>query len=444
MTLFLRPYFGSSKKFELINIKAKSHIIKYGRNGNWTMNVYTARQAILDRRQRVVAYELLFRDGPDNVFPDIDPHEATSKLIIRTQLNDGLNAITQGKPALINFPEESLHSEMIKLLPNKQVVIEILEDVKPSEKLYKRCQSLFHRGYRLAFDDFVYRPEWEPYLKFVRLIKVDIQRTPFDQLEPLFRAVKSRKNIKLLAEKVETQAEYQQAKEMGFNFFQGYYFCQPEMQVAKDIDASYLMISRLFYAATREDVNINEVVRYFERDTGLTYKLLRFVNSGSLPIVEDIASIKQAVVYIGNNQLRKLVALLANAMTVSHKPRELVRMSVHRARFCELVAMRKSPSMQETAFLCGLFSLLDAILDKPLTDVLYSLPLDQDIRDALCSEQPSMLRAMLLTIKSYEEGHWYKTERLAEQLRMDYTQVEQLNLQALLWSEQYQSLIGQN
>ncbi|UPW20005.1 HDOD domain-containing protein [Agarivorans sp. TSD2052] len=406
------------------------------------MNVYTARQAIFDRRQRVVAYELLFRDGPENVFPDIDPHEATSKLIVRTQLNDGLKAITQGKPALINFSEESLHSEIIKLLPYKQVVIEILETVKPSEKLYKRCQSLFHRGYRLAFDDFVYKDEWEPYLKFIRLIKVDIQRTPFEQLESLFAAVKKRKNIKLLAEKVETQQEYLKASELGFNFFQGYYFCKPEMQLSKDLDASYLMISRLFYAATKEDVNVSEVVRYFERDTGLTYKLLRFVNSGNLPIIDDITSIKQAVVYIGNAQLRKLVALLASAMSVSHKPRELVRMSVHRARFCELVAMRKSPAMREAAFLCGLFSLLDAILDKPLYDLLYSLPLDQEIRDALCSEQPSILRSMLLTIKSYEQGHWYLTERLAVQLRMDYSQVEQLNLQALLWSEQYQSMIA--
>ncbi|WP_427977643.1 EAL and HDOD domain-containing protein [Agarivorans sp.] len=405
------------------------------------MNVYTARQAILDRRQRVVAYELLFRDGPENVYPDVDPHEATSKLIIRTQLNEGILAVTQGKPALINFPEQSLYSDMVHLLPNKQVVIEILENIEPSEKLYQRCKSLFHRGYRLAFDDFVYKPEWQTYLKFVRLIKVDIQRTPFEQLAPLFEAVKQRKNIKLLAEKIETQQEYQQAKELGFNFFQGFYFCKPEMQKTKDIDASYLMISRLFYAATREDVNVNEVVRYFERDTALTYKLLRFVNSGNLPIVEDIASIKQAVVYIGNQQLRKLVALLATAMTVSHKPRELVRISVHRARFCELVAMRKSPAMREMAFLCGLFSLLDAILDKPLEQLLYSLPLEQEIRDALCSEQPSMLRLMLMTIKSYEEGHWYNTERLAEQLRMDYTQVEQLNLQALLWSEQYQSLV---
>ncbi len=405
------------------------------------MNVYTARQAILDRRQRVVAYELLFRDGPENVYPDVDPHEATSKLIIRTQLNEGIHAVTQGKPALINFPEQSLYSDMVHLLPNKQVVIEILEDAEPSEKLYLRCQALFHRGYRLAFDDFVYKPEWQPYLKFIRIIKVDIQRTPFNQLAPLFEALKQRKNIKLLAEKIETQQEYQQAKDLGFNFFQGFYFCKPEMQRVKDIDASYLMISRLFYAATREDVNVNEVVRYFERDTALTYKLLRFVNSGNLPIVEDIASIKQAVVYIGNQQLRKLVALLAGAMTVSHKPRELVRMSVHRARFCELVAMRTTPAMKETAFLCGLFSLLDAILDKPLEPLLYSLPLEQEIRDALCSEQPSILRVILQTIESYEAGHWYNTERFAEQLRIDYSQVEQLNLQALLWSEQYQALL---
>ncbi|WP_432453627.1 MULTISPECIES: EAL and HDOD domain-containing protein [unclassified Agarivorans] len=406
------------------------------------MNVYTARQAILDRRQRVAAYELLFRDGPENVFPNIDPHEATSRLIIRTQLNQGLQEITQGRPALINFSEDSLYSDIVCLLPKQQVVIEILESAKPSKRLYKRCQYLVRSGYRLALDDFIYHPEWEPFFKLVCLIKIDIRKTPLNQLGSFFAVINNYKSINLLAEKIETQQEYQQARALGFSLFQGFYFCRPEMRQSKELDASYQVISRLFHATSKDEVNVNEVVGYFERDTSLAYKLLRYVNSSHQPIVRNIVSIKQAVVYVGNAQLRKLVAILANAMTVSHKPRELMRMSLHRARFCELVANRLSQVNRDSAFLCGLFSLLDAILDKPLSEILGALPLDQDIKAALCSGQSSVLGIMLLTIKSYEQGNWALSESLAQQLEIDYLDIEQFNLQALLWSEEFQSLLS--
>ncbi|WP_051326551.1 EAL and HDOD domain-containing protein [Aliagarivorans taiwanensis] len=408
------------------------------------MKVYTARQAVFNRKQSVVAYELLFRNGPENVFPKgVDPHHATSRMVLQTQLNEGINAVTQGKRALINFTEKSLLSGLPQLLPPDQVVIEILEDTQPTDEVYETCQSLFHRGYKLALDDFSFAPEWQRFFKFISLIKVDIQKTPMDQMGSWFDKVKARGNIKMLAERVETREQLEQAMAMGFDFFQGYFFCKPEIHSDRDVEVIDVVVSNLLVEATKEDININRIVSYFERDTGMAFKLLRFVNSGSLPATNEIRSIKQAVVYIGNAKLRKLVYLLASAMTVATKPMELVRLSVHRARFCELVAEKQFPALKEQAFICGLFSLLDAILDKPLEHLLSSLPLDQEICDALLKDEASPLRNMLETIRRYEEGQWYLTERASRQLMLSYEQVEEFNRQALIWSEEYQALFQQ-
>jgi len=148
------------------------------------MKVYTARQAILNRKENVVAYELLYRGGPENFFPQIDPHKATSKLIIRTHLNQGIGLITDNKPALINFPEESILSCLPLILPPKQVMIEILETVSPSDEVYQACKVLYHQGYHLALDDFVYKPEWNRFFNLMKLIKFDIQATSLSELSP--------------------------------------------------------------------------------------------------------------------------------------------------------------------------------------------------------------------------------------------------------------------
>ena len=171
------------------------------------MKVFTARQAILNRKEQVIAYELLFRDGPENLFPQIDAHEATSKLIIRTHLNEGIRPMTGGKPALINFSEESLLCGLPLLLPSDQIMIEILEDTNPSEEVYQACRELYHKGYSLALDDFIYKPEWGRFLNLVKLIKFDLMQTPLEKIAPLVEKLKTRKKLKLLAEKVETKEE---------------------------------------------------------------------------------------------------------------------------------------------------------------------------------------------------------------------------------------------
>lgn len=401
------------------------------------MKVYTARQAILNRKEHVVAYELLYRGGPENFFPQIDPHRATSKLIMRTHLNQGLALITDNKPALINFPEESILNGLPLILPSTQVMIEILESVSPSDEVYQACKTLYHQGYHLALDDFVYKPEWSRFFKLVKLIKFDIQATTLSELAPLVKKLKARKNLKILAEKVETKDEFLQAKKLGFHFFQGYYFCRPEISASNEIDSNQPILLSLMQECLKTPLNINSITSYFERDAGLSFKLFKFINSGILPLTQEVASIKSALIYLGETQTKKLILLLTTGILAKNKPKELTRLAIVRARFCELVAEETMPELSEASFLVGLFSLLDAMLDSPLDKIVKDLPLTAEVVTALTSDKPSELRYILRAVTYYEQGSWYNTKRNAEMVNVDYEKLADLYQNSLLWANKY-------
>jgi len=401
------------------------------------MKVYTARQAILNRKEHVVAYELLYRGGPENFFPQIDPHRATSKLIIRTHLNQGLGLITDNKPALINFPEESILSGLPLVLPPKQVMIEVLETVSPSDEVYQACKLLYQKGYHLALDDFVYKPEWNRFFSLVKLIKFDIQTTPLSQIAPLIKKLKTRKNLKILAEKIEIKDEFLQAKKLGFHFFQGYYFCRPEISERNEIDSNQPIMLSLMQECLKTPLNVNLISSYFERDVGLSFKLFKFINSGILPITQEITSIKKALIYLGETQNKKLILLLTAGILAKNKPKELTRIAIIRARFCELIAGKAVPELTEASFLVGLFSLLDAMLDAPLEKIVNGLPLAPEVVTALTSDKPSPLKYILSTVIYYEKGSWYNTKRNAEMVNVDYEELTDYYQDALVWANKY-------
>jgi EAL and modified HD-GYP domain-containing signal transduction protein len=401
------------------------------------MKVYTARQAILNRKEHVVAYELLYRGGPENFFPQIDPHKATSKLIMRTHLSQGLGLITDNKPALINFPEESILNGFPLILPAKQVMIEILETVPPSDEVYQACKVLYHKGYHLALDDFVYKPEWNRFFNLMKLIKFDIQAISLNELSPLIMKLKRRKNLKILAEKVETQEEFKQAKKLGFHFFQGYYFCRPEMLESKEIDSTQPILISLIQECLKTSLNISCITSYFERDVALSFKLFKFINSGILPISQKVTSIKSALIYLGEAQTRKLILLLSTGLIANNKPKELTRLVIVRARFCELIAEVTIPEHTEASFLVGLFSLLDAMLDSPLDKIVNGLSLPAEVVAALTSDRPSQLKFILRTVCYYEKGSWYNTKRNAEMINIDYEKLSDYYQNSLVWASKY-------
>lgn len=404
------------------------------------MSVFVARQAIFNRKQNVVAYELLFRNSSKNFFPDIEEGHATARLIMENQLNLGTRHITSGKTALINIGPESLKLDLCAFLPCKDVVIELLETIEPTDDNYQLCRALFHNNYKLALDDFVYTPQWERFLKFVKLVKFDIAQTPLSEITSVVAKLKQYKKIKILAEKIETQADYQQAHKMGFDYFQGYFFAKPTMHAQKDIDYNYALVIAIYSQVMKPSPDIKQITTLFEADAALAYKLMRLLNSGVFPIQSKIHSIKQALVYLGHERLKKFVSLIVTAHTTGKKPAELMQVCVVRARFCELLAKQVSKQLAGEAFLTGLFSLLDAILDQPMSLLVEKLPFPDDIKAALLDEK-NQLYYILNVVKAYETGSWWALEQAVILLNIDSKILPGIYKQAVDWADNYKNNI---
>lgn len=402
------------------------------------MSVFVARQAIFNRKQNVVAYELLFRNSAENFFPDIEEGQATARLIMENQLNLGTRHITSGKTALINIGPDSLKHNLCDFLPCKDVVIELLETIEPTDDNYQLCRELFHKNYKLALDDFVYNEQWERFLKFIKLVKFDIAQTPLSDIAEIVEKLKQHKKIKILAEKIETQADYYQAHKMGFDYFQGYFFAKPTMHEQQDIDYNYALVVAIYAQVMKPSPDIKQISALFEADAALAYKLMRLINSGVFPIQSKISSIKQALVYLGHERLKKFVSLIVTAHTAGKKPAELMQVCVVRARFCELIAKQVSKSLAGEAFLTGLFSLLDAILDQPMSLLVEKLPFPDDIKAALLNEK-NTLYYILNVVQAYETGSWWTLEKAVILLNVKSDVLPGLYNQAVDWADNYKN-----
>lgn len=403
------------------------------------MEVFAARQAIFNSKKNVVGYELLYRDSENNAFPvGTDPHKATVQLIQRTHLNTGLADFTSGKPALINFTEKCLLSKVPEMLPKKEVVIEILESVRPTDEVFERCKELFHKGYSLALDDFIYKKEWDRFFNLVKIIKFDIQKTPLKDIAPLIRKMKGRKSLKFLAERVETVEQFNEAKEMGFNFFQGYFFCVPEIRKMKDVSPNAAILVELYNESLREGFNVNRLMNTFQRDVGLSYKLLSYINSGVFSTKQPISSIRQAIVYLGEDETRKLMSLLITSELAHGKPKEIMRTAVIRARASELTCEKVSPGLTNEAFLTGLLSMLPAILDRDINTILEQISVSDEIKVALADpKDQSVLKIIHSSVLLYEQGKWHDTTKELFKIRMDYDEFSKIYTSAIKWSDSH-------
>jgi EAL and modified HD-GYP domain-containing signal transduction protein len=401
------------------------------------LNAYTARQAIYNRKENVVAYELLFRDSLTNVFPKIESNSATSKLLLDSHFNQGLEKITSGKPALINYPEQALLDLMPTLLPPNKAMIEILESVRPTAAVYEACRQLFHKGYRLVLDDFIYSEDWVPFFKLVRLIKFDLQQSTFSEIEIVLEKIRPFKNLKILAERVETQEQYDKAKEMGFDFFQGYYFCTPQIVEQKDINSNQSVVFAMYQETLKLDADYTKLSSFFERDTALAYKLLKFINSGLFPVRKPISSLKQALIYLGAAQVKKFVTLILTAHIAENKREELTEMSIIRARFCENIASNITPQLSDEAFILGLFSLLDVILDQPMADLVKELPVTEDIAAALIGHDNILGKTFTLS-KAYEAANWESVRQISLDLNINPDLLPEYYVDAVGWAKIYE------
>ncbi len=385
----------------------------------------------MDVDKQTIGYELLFRDGPKNSFPDIDADLATSRL-----LSDHLLATRQDTLGdligFINFPYQSLINDLPSLFPTKNLVIEILEDCAPTAELLTAIKSLAQRGYTLALDDFVPSKEWLAFLPYISIIKFDI-RTVSIQTAEEFMTRSSNTNIRFLAEKVETYEEFEQAKRAGFDYFQGYFFSKPELVQKKSLDPSMFTVVQLLTEVSKNDIDFDALEALISRDVSLSYKLLSCVNSSPL-VTNKILSFKQALVYLGEDRLRKFVSLVALASTDESKPDYLYTLSIQRAKFCDLLSQKlRTQPEQGHAFLTGMFSLLDCLLDLPLEQLIKEIPIDEAIQQALLNKRGT-LGGLLVLSKAIERARWDKVEAIGRKLNLTELEIFVCYDMAIQWT----------
>jgi EAL and modified HD-GYP domain-containing signal transduction protein len=363
-------------------------------------------------------------------------------MIEASKFNMGISEFTGNKPAFINFTLETLSQGYPEMLTNEEVVVEILETVKPGKKLLGLCKDLHDKGYSIALDDYIHQNVWAHFYPFIKMIKIDIQSTKYDEIKQIIEAIKEHPHIDLLAEKVETYQEYEQAQQLGFKYFQGFFFAKPEMVKAKNLSPSQLAMAELLYETSKPELDLASITSVFERDVSLSYKLLRYANSAIFRRRSDVSTIKQALVILGSKELKRFLGLMFAVTANPDKPTELIKLAMTRAKFCELVAQdMKSQIDDSIAFLTGLLSMIDAILDEELEAVLAKLPLAAEIKEPLLTRK-GVMAAIIKLVEFIEHARWDKTNIVMEKLKLDKEQAVKHYNEALAWADEQSQLTG--
>jgi c-di-GMP-related signal transduction protein len=382
---------------------------------------FVARQPIFDRQEQVFGYELLFRSGQENRYTASDGDAAACD-VADNFLNSALT-LTAGRKAFINCTRQFLVNEYATLLPKDQAVIEILETIEPDADVLGACRKLREMGYLLALDDFVYAEKFQPFVDLASIIKIDFKLSPPDQRQ---RAVEKfgPLGIQLLAEKVETRAEFAEASSAGYEYFQGYFFCKPQIVPSVHIPAFKVHYLRILQAVNKPELDRSEIVSLIDREVSLCYKLLRFVNSTG-----------HALALLGDRELRKWTSVAAVLGIAGNKPNELVLTSLARGHCLELLAANPNSQIDRSCmFLLGTFSLMDAMLGRPVSEIVSEIALPEVVRAALLGE-PNRYRKFLDLVTAYEAGNWTNVSELVVELRHNEGQVSAAYLEALDWAQ---------
>jgi EAL and modified HD-GYP domain-containing signal transduction protein len=371
------------------------------------MELLVARQPIFDAQMRVFGYEMLYRSSSCNEFDGTEENAATAQVISAVFGSAETDQLTGRKNTFINFPQKMLVEGMASILPPKQTIVEILENVEPGEDVIEACRALRERGYRLALDDFTTADKVEGLLPFADFLKVDFRATtPAQQMDA---ALRFKGQLELLAEKVETQEEFSRAYEMGYQYFQGFFFARPVISASRQIQGFKLQFLRILNEIHRPELNFHRLANLLKREPALSYKLLRFVNSAWFGLRAPVESIERALSTIGEDAARKWLSVLTMANLAADHPSELTVSTLVRARFFELLATEAGLGyLRDDCFLVGMFSRLDAMLGRPLEELVEGLNLHgQIIRTLLDRPRPGdAMPAVWKLVLAYERGDW--------------------------------------
>lgn len=397
------------------------------------MDIFIARQPIFTAHRKLHAYELLYRGHKDATLTSVNGERATTSLLSSAFLTEGIEVISGTKPCFINFTEDLLVKRIPLSFPKNKIVVEVLEDVRPTAAVIEACQILVNQGYTLALDDFIYHKGLDPLIELAEIVKIDFRLTPVDTIHKTLYHLR-RFKLKLLAEKIETIEEFTKAVNLGFHYFQGYFFSRPENIRIKELTAAKINMFRLLAEVSRKDTTLERLHKIISVDIAISYKLLRFLNSAYFYRLEKVKTVKHAIAYLGEKELRRFILLVLISELSSDKPDELVRLALVRAKFCELLGEASALRFDTSElFLLGIFSFIDVMLDSSMDSIMAKLPVSATLKDALNNRSGSY--AIFLDIMQYYERRQiqYLDEAFTE-IGVDERSVPDLYLQSLKYA----------
>jgi len=405
------------------------------------MEIFVARQPIFDINHKIYGYELLFRKSFDNHSAESNDDSATADVLVNSFLNFDLGELTNHTFCFINFTENLLLNGTPENFPPSKLVIEILETVYPTEEIISACQKYKALGYKIALDDYQLNIQDKNSFKilpFVDLIKVDF-RTTGKQMRKQMLILKDFFSIQFLAEKIETEEEYLEACAEGFDYFQGYYFQKPVVLSRKDIPTFFHNYMLLIEETKKPEPDIDYLTRIIESDLSFSFKLIKLINNHYRRNFK-IESIKQAIMILGLKEFRRWLYILSIRDASGQKDpiiENLIHNSLIRGKFCETIA-KKIKLREEPAsyFLTGLFSLIDEILQTPMTTLVKTLPLKDEIIDALLGKENQFYSVLTLII-AIEKTNLDQISKLAEKMNIADKAITESYLEAIKWSNQF-------
>lgn len=405
-----------------------------GQSQNGGVNIFIARQPIFDSGKNVYAYELLYRSDTNNRALVTDNRMATLKVMANT-LSMGLQKLTHGKRAFIHFDEELLLGEVPLVFPKDLLAVEVLDVKATGKRLVEMCKQIKKAGYLLVMDDIILKDKRvsSDLIQLADVIKVDFLSASPDYRRDVVKNADT-KGVQFLAEKVETIADYEEALDLGYQYFQGFFFQQPDMISRQEVPGyklNYMSILKKIHDPFLDFDEIEEVIKH---DVSLTYKLLKFINSAVYGFRVTVRSVKHALVLLGQREVKKWLTIIVMSGIGSEKPPELMHMAVIRARFCELIASKFELEHKSwDYFMMGMFSLMEAFLDFSMADILEELPLEEHVKDALLGKD-EFSGDLLQLIRSYERANWEALARLSTKLGLVAETLADLYIEAVEWT----------
>jgi c-di-GMP-related signal transduction protein len=378
------------------------------------MDIFIGRQPILDRDENVVAYELLYRNSTANRYEGLDHDSATVDVMVNSFAGIGIKEVGDRKKCFINFTENLLLNRVPTYISPEYIVVEILETVNLTQEILNVCKELKSKGYIIALDDVAFKRNLSPLLPYIDIIKIDYLAMSREDIKEMVETYKHK--VTFLAEKIESREEYEEAKAMGFEYFQGYFFSKPIILQGKNIDPIPTNYLQLLDKLSSSDPDIDEISNIIQQDLSLSYKLLKVMNSGTFFFKSKVTSIKQAVVLLGLFEIKKLIMMLMmSSMKKADNQTELLKMSLTRASFFERTSGIFELNKNQL-YMFGMFSLIDTILNKNMKDIIEDLPITNELAEALVGNNEKYNLA-LSAVKCIEQGEWDELQTLCRALQ---------------------------